>query len=284
MSYLIIGKNGQAAWAMARALSDRGLSFDIVGSGDIDLSLNPKAANTIITGKSYDAVINCSAFTHVDKAETEQTAAHNLNAEAPAEMARVCAEYGIGFVHYSTDYVFDGKKRSPYTPVDAVNPVNVYGKTKALGEKGVLSAGGQSLILRTSWVYDGTGSNFLTTMLRLAQTHDTLSIVEDQIGRPTYATHLAEATLAALRHMPETSRLYHVTNSGDPITWASFARAIFDSAGLSPAINPISTAEFGAPATRPVYSVLDCTDFEADFKHALPRWQDGLTRALKERL
>lgn len=284
MSYLIIGKNGQVARALTRALSSRGLSFESVDSNDIDLIQDPKAANVKIAERPYNAVINCAAFTHVDKAETEQTAAQNLNTEAPTEMARLCAKRGVPFVHFSTDYVFDGKKQSPYEPNDETNPLNVYGFTKAKGEDGVLAAGGRSLILRTSWVYDGTGANFLTTMLRLAQTHDTLSIVNDQTGRPTYAGHLAEACLSALQNIPQTSKLYHVTNTGTPVSWAEFARAIFNAVNMSPTIKAVSTADFGAPAPRPAYSVLNCADFETDFKHTIPRWRDALAQALQERL
>lgn len=281
-AYLIVGQNGQVSRAMQRSLTARSMSFEVIGSVGTDLSKNPEAANAIISKGAYAAVINCSAYTHVDKAETDIQAAENLNTHGPAHMAKACAQSGTPFLHLSTDYVFDGRKGAPYVPSDNSHPLNVYGRTKAAGEQGVLNAGGQSLVIRTSWVYDGTGANFLTTMLRLAKTHKTLSIVDDQIGRPTYAGHLAEACLAALKHMPETPALYHVTNTGEPVSWAGFARAIFNAVGLSPEITPISTETFAAPAPRPAYSILSTTAFEQTFNHPLQPWQTGLMHALQE--
>ncbi|MGJ8563415.1 MAG: dTDP-4-dehydrorhamnose reductase [Alphaproteobacteria bacterium] len=281
-AYLIVGQNGQVSRAMQRSLTARSMPFKVIGSADSDLSKNPEAANAIISKGTYAAVINCSAYTHVDKAETDIQSAEKLNTHAPAHMAKACAQSGTPFLHLSTDYVFDGRKGAPYLPSDQTNPLNVYGRTKAAGEQEVLKAGGQSLIVRTSWVYDGIGANFLTTMLRLAKTHKALSIVDDQIGRPTYAGHLAEACLAALLHMPETPALYHVTNTGKPVSWAKFARAIFNASSFSPEITPISTEAFAAPAPRPAYSVLSTSAFEQTFNHPLQPWQTGLMHALQE--
>jgi len=169
-----------------------------------------------------------------------------------------------------------------YAPNDKRNPLNAYSRSKAAGERAVIAAGGQSLILRTSWVYDGTGKNFLTTMLRLAKQRAHLDIVNDQFGRPTYAGHLAESCIAALEHMPSSPKIYHVSNSGPIISWADFAAAIFERAKLYPEINPVTAAQFSSRTQRPANSVLDISDFEQNFHYPLEPWEIGLELAFHE--
>ena len=277
---LIFGRHGQLARALATSLRAQGRPFRTVGSAECDLASDPEACAAHI--RTASAVINASGYTAVDAAETESAPNRALNATAPGVMAAACAKRGVPFIHVSTDYVFKGDARSPY-PADApLSPLNAYGHAKAAGERAVQAAGGHSLVARTSWVYDGTGKNFLTTMLRLAE-RGTLGVVADQIGRPTYAGHLAEALLAALDHGWQGQTTAHIQNTGPATSWAGFARAIFEGAGEDVTVNPIPTSQYPTPAARPAYSVLDTSAFEADFNHPLEDWRTGLALALQER-
>lgn len=287
MSLLIFGKNGQLSQALQRALSGRRDSFHCYGRNKLDLLSEPEKAANIIRQIKPSAVINAAAFTDVNGAETQEARANILNAKAPGLMAMACQSAKIPFIHISTDYVFDGTKHGLYQPQDKRNPLNAYGRSKAAGERAVMAAGGQSLILRTSWVYDGTGQNFLTTMLRLAEQQisqqSVLKLVNDQFGRPTYAGHLAEGCLAALKAMPKTPQIYHLTNSGPVISWADFAAAIFKEAKIQPDIIPVSASEFPSPAKRPTNSALDISRFERDFDYPMEGWDIGLKLAFQER-
>ena len=282
MSILIFGKNGQLSRALRRSLTARKTKFICYGRDKIDLISHPERSSNIIFEVKPSAVINASAFTDVNGAEKLSAEANILNAKAPGIMAAACRSANIPFIHISTDYVFDGKKTEAYVPNDNRNPLNAYGRSKAAGERAVIAAGGQSLILRTSWVYDGTGKNFVTTMLRLAKERTHLDIVNNQFGRPTYAGHLAESCLAALEHMPSSPKIYHVSNSGPVISWADFAAAIFSYAKIQPDINPVSAAQFSNGAQRPANSVLNIQDFERDFNHPLEPWEMGLELAFHE--
>lgn len=282
MSILIFGKNGQLSRALGRSLRACGSDYLCYGRHELDLMAHPEKSADIIRRTKPDAVINACAFTDVDGAETRTAEANILNAKAPGIMAAACQSAKIPFIHISTDYVFDGLKTGSYHPADKRNPLNAYGRSKAAGERAVMAAGGRSIILRTSWLYDGTGKNFLTTMLRLARTQTHLDLVSTQFGRPTYAGHLAEASLSALDNMPSQPKIYHVSNSGPIVSWADFASAIFERAGLHPDINPVTDAHFPRPAKRPANSVFDISDFERDFNYPLEPWQIGLELAFHE--
>ena len=282
MSLLIFGKNGQLARALQRSLIARGSEFSCYGRDEIDLISSPEDSAAIIRQTKPRAVINACAFTDVNGAEAQSVEANILNAKAPSIMAAACSSANIPFIHISTDYVFDGKKTGAYQPHDKRNPLNTYGRSKAAGERAVIAAGGQSLILRTSWLYDGTGKNFLTTMLRLAKTRAYLDIVADQFGRPTYAGHLAEGCLAALIHMPSSPKIYHVSNSGPVISWADFAATIFELAKVRPQINRVSSSQFPSSTQRPTNSALNISGFEQDFQHPLEPWDAGLKLAFHE--
>ena len=278
---LIFGRNGQLARALRRSLLARGDTPRMVGSRDCDLADAPERCTAHIGG--VRAVINASAFTRVDAAEGAEHANTALNARAPGAMAAACARAGLPFVHVSTDYVFGDTEPAPI-PTDAPRrPLNAYGRAKAAGERAVAAAGGDSLVVRTSWVFDGTGANFLSTMLRLADTRDEVGVVADQIGRPTHAGHLAEAILAALDAGVEGHAVHHVQGSGRPVSWAGFARAIFEAADLPTRVAPIPTSAYPTPAARPAWSVLDTSGFEAATGHTLQDWRDGLDLALWER-
>ena len=286
----VIGKTGQLARALLREGEDLGHEIIALDREALDLASSPQAIEFAIEmlPSGVDAIIIAAAYTAVDAAETDAETAYAVNAAAPAAIARACARHDIPLVHISTDYVFAGDADQPYQPDDDTDPLGIYGASKLDGELAVLEAGARAIILRTSWVYDGTGKNFLTTMLRLSETRDELRVVDDQIGRPTFAGHLARATLKAaetLANEPdlETS-VYHVTGGGKPISWADFASAIFQATDRSTRVERIPGSEYPTPAERPSYSVLDTDSFERTFRHPLPEWQKGLAAALEERI
>lgn len=278
MTVLVFGRTGQVAMELqARA------DVMALGRDQADLS-DPAACAAVIRQTRPEAVINAAAYTAVDQAESEADLAAVVNSAAPAAMAQACAKLGIPFVHISTDYVFDGSGQAPW-PIDApTGPLGAYGRTKLMGEEGVRSAGGPHAILRTSWVVSAHGKNFVKTMLRLGAERDRLTIVADQIGGPTAAGDIAEASLsiaAQLGDDPSKSGTYHFSGAPD-VSWADFAREIFAQAGLSCAVEDIPTSDFHTPAKRPANSRMDCSATEATFGIARPDWRQSLTRILKD--
>lgn len=233
------------------------------------------------------AVINAAAYTAVYAAEQDAAGARRVNSDAPGLIARWCADHAVPFVHYSTDYVFDGKGSVPYTEQDATAPLNVYGVTKRDGEQGVREAGGRHLIFRTAWVYAAHGRNFLRTMLRLSADHDSVRVVSDQIGTPTSAQLIADITALALIHPVKHSGTWHLTASGQT-SWAGFAEAIFAEAyrqGVlkkTPQVVSISSAEYPAQVQRPAWSVLDNRRLQREMGLILPPWQQGLQQVIGE--
>jgi dTDP-4-dehydrorhamnose reductase len=278
MKLLVFGKTGQVARELARLVPDA----TFLGRDEADLA-NPAACAAAISKTDADAVINAAAWTAVDKAETEEAAATVVNGEAPAAMARAAAARGKPFLHISTDYVFDGSGTRPFAPDHPTAPQNAYGRSKLAGEQGVRAAGGNHLILRTSWVVSAHGANFVKTMLRLGAERETLNVVADQIGGPTPAAAIAEALIAAASAMTQGALGGTHHFSGQPDTsWADFARAIMAEAGLSCRITDIPTAEYPTPARRPLNSRLDCSAFTAAFGIPRPDWRQGLAAIVKE--
>ncbi|GAA4226738.1 dTDP-4-dehydrorhamnose reductase [Sagittula marina] len=274
---LVFGKSGQVSRELARQADVTAL-----GREDCDL-MQPGAAAQAIAEHAPSVVINASAYTAVDRAETETEAALRLNAQAPGEMARACATRGLPFLHISTDYVFDGSGTAPWTETDPVAPKNAYGQTKLEGEQAVRDSGAQALILRTSWVFSAHGTNFVKTMLRLSETRDHLSIVGDQVGGPTPAADIAATLLTCARAMQEgqPGGTYHY--AGQPaVSWAGFAREIFCQAGKTTVVEDIPTTAYPTPAQRPLNSRLDCAKLATDFSVNQPAWQDSLSRVLRE--
>ncbi|WP_089272753.1 dTDP-4-dehydrorhamnose reductase [Puniceibacterium sediminis] len=278
MKILMFGQTGQVASEVQRQGDVIALGRDVA-----DLS-DPAACAAAITAHRPDAVINAAAWTAVDRAEEEEAATRMINAEAPGAMARACAELGIPFVHISTDYVFDGTGQAPWRETDPVSPQNAYGRTKLAGEEAVVAAGGTYAILRTSWVFSAHGANFVKTMLRLAQTRDALNVVDDQIGGPTPADAIAAACLniaGQLSQDASKSGIYHF--GGQPaVSWADFARAIFDRAGRGVTVTGIPTRDYPTPAARPLNSRLDCAAIGVAFGIRAPDWQAGLVRVLHD--
>jgi dTDP-4-dehydrorhamnose reductase len=236
--------------------------------------------------------LNAAAYTAVDKAESDAVHAFAINAEAVGDLAILCKLWGSLLIHISTDYVFDGQGKEPYREVDPTSPLGVYGASKLLGEKLAFNTYERVLVIRTSWVYSAYGKNFVKTMLRLMGEKESLGVVDDQHGRPTYAADLASAILdicALYQTVPFDVRrndarfrgIYHYADEG-AITWYDFARAIASLSGSSCEINPIPTSAYPTPARRPAYSVLDTNRIEATFRLRIPDWKESLRRCLEK--
>lgn len=280
MTIAVIGTTGQLGRALMRAGGN-----DVCGFNRADLDLSKANAGDFILAlpRTITGVVLAAAYTQVDKAQDQPEYAHRVNAAASHEIAQACAARGLPLIYISTDYVFGGDKPGAYTETDNPNPINLYGQSKRDGERAILAAGGPACILRTSWLFDEQGSNFLTTMLRLGNDNATLEIVGDQIGRPTYAPELARAALTvmnALRRRRKIAPIYHVAGSGNPVSWAQFAAYIFKQAGRSPAITVVTSAQYKTPARRPKNSVLDTSLYDRDFG-SLPLWTDSASTAIK---
>jgi dTDP-4-dehydrorhamnose reductase len=277
MKILVFGRTGQVATEIQRLAEVTALGREVA-----DLA-QPEVCAAAIRHHAPDLVINAAAYTAVDRAEAEEELACAINGAAPGAMARACADLGIPFCHVSTDYVFDGSGTAPRAPSDPVAPCNAYGRSKLAGEEAVRAAGGQSAILRTSWVFSAHGGNFVKTMLRLSETRDALTVVEDQIGGPTPAADIAAALLTMGRAMVagHAGGLYHFSGAPDA-SWADFAREIFAQAGRATVVTGIPTSAYPTPAMRPRNSRLDCRRLEAEFGIGRPDWRAGLSRVLKE--
>jgi dTDP-4-dehydrorhamnose reductase len=275
---LVIGQTGQLARALARQVDDA----ITVPRATFDLSADPadcrRVLDRLIDQHRPRGIINAAAYTQVDRAESERALAFRINAETPTLIAQACARETIPFVHISTDYVFDGRHTRPWREDDPIGPRNVYGQSKLAGELGVQDAGGQAAILRTSWVYDLLGRNFVTTMLRAAEDTSELRVVDDQLGRPTHANVLATSALAALGQ----SGIFHVSGSGKPVSWAGFASEIFRFAEWDIRITPVPSSDYPTAATRPSFSVLDLSKYEQTIA-PLPDWRETLREALNQR-
>jgi dTDP-4-dehydrorhamnose reductase len=283
MRALVFGKTGQVARALLAAGPTHDVMITSLGRDAADLS-DPQACAAVIARSDADVVINAAAWTAVDAAETQEEAAHIINAAAPIAMAQACAAKGLSFVHLSTDYVFDGSDGAPWTPDAPTGPLSAYGRTKLAGEQGIASAAGTFAILRTAWVFDATGQNFVTTMLRLSETRDTLSVVSDQHGGPTPAAAIADACLIVAKALvadQSKSGIYHFSGAPD-ISWAGFAQAIFATAKRDVVVTDITTAAYPTPAERPANSRLDCTSLLDTFGISRPDWQQNLTDMLRQ--
>ena len=290
MKILLTGKNGQLGFELQRALAPLG-EVVAVGTQDCDLA-DADALRELVRRVAPDVIVNPAAYTAVDKAESDEATARAVNAVAPAILGEEGAKLGALVLHYSTDYVFDGTAKKPYREDDPTAPLGVYGRSKLAGEHALRASGAQHLILRTAWVYAARGNNFLRTMLRVGAERDEVRVVDDQIGAPTSARRIADATASALEQWlgadaTERAGTYHLTSAGRA-SWFDFATGIFEHAvarGLIarvPRVQPIATAEYPTRARRPAYSVLDCSRFENAFGIQLPDWRVGLESVLDE--
>lgn len=281
---LVTGANGQLGWELGQLASTYpAFEFILVDRSQLDLSL-PDSFEKIIVAIAPDCIINTAAYTAVDKSETEKELAYTVNATAVQALAHISKKLAIPFITYSTDYVFDGEATEPYLPTTKVDPVNYYGSTKAAGESMAMEANEHSIIIRTSWVFSTHGNNFVKTMLRLMKERESLNIVADQKGRPTYARDLAKATMQMVQLLDagqSIKGIFHFANQGET-TWFDFAAKIKAIAGLSCALNPIDSAAFPTPAKRPKYSVLSTQKIEALLTSPIPNWEDALQDCIHE--
>lgn len=281
---LVTGANGQVGFELQRSLASLG-GVIAVTRGEMDLASEASIVAALNEHRPC-VIVNPAAYTAVDRAESDREQAMAVNATAPGIIARWAADNGARLVHYSTDYVFDGTKADPYVEGDTINPQSVYGESKWLGEEAVRAAGGLHLILRTSWVYGHHGSNFLKTILRLAQERNSLNVVADQIGAPTSAAMIADVTRAIVDRSDVSGDLtgtYHLTAHGST-SWHGYAAHIVRTASAGniklaltlDALKPISTEEYPTPAKRPANSRLDCTKLKGRFGVTLSAWQEGV--------
>ena len=294
MRILLLGKYGQLGWELHRSLQCLGqvLAYDYP---EIDFTV-PSSLRRLVEDSQPQIVINAAAYTDVDKAESEVERARLINAEAPALLAEICCSLGAALIHYSTDYVFDGQKRTPYTEEDVPNPLNVYGQTKLAGDQAVLQAGGTNLIFRTAWVYSSRRDSFVSKVLSWAHSQRELRVVEDQVSNPTWARALAEITAQLLAKagvdplpwLSERRGLYHLAGWGftSRLEWAK-AILLNDTNAAHQVIKrvlPARSIEFPAPAKRPHFSALDCSKFEKAFALRLPDWKIALQLAMEEQI
>jgi len=290
MKILLLGKNGQVGWELQRSLAPLG-EVIALGSAEANFTDLDGLAETV-RAVAPDVIVNAAAHTAVDKAESEPELARTINALAPAVLAEQAKLLNTLFIHYSTDYVFDGSGDTPWLESDATDPLSVYGASKREGEQLIQQSGCQHLIFRTSWVYGARGGNFAKTMLRLAQERDSMKVIDDQIGAPTGAELLSDVTAHALRAArlnPELSGLYHLVAAGET-SWHGYARFVLDFAQragvalkVSPeAIEAVPTSVFPTPAKRPHNSRLNTEKLQNTFDLHLPSWQAGVERMLAE--
>ena len=291
MKLLLLGGNGQVGRELRRSLAPLGelvvATRDGIGADAVADFDQAHALAGLVRAAAPDVVVNAAAYTAVDRAESEPEAAFRINAEAPAALAQACASVDALLLHYSTDYVFNGRGTRPYCEDDATAPLGVYGASKLAGEAAIRASGARHAILRTAWVYAAHSANFLRTMLRLAGERDELRVVADQVGAPTPAAWIADATAAILCHGIGQSGTWHLTQAGET-SWHGFASEIVEQAhalGLlprMPKVIPISTADYPTPAQRPAYSVLDTARLRHDFGITPPDWREGLRQTLAE--
>lgn len=284
---LISGQQGQVSQALQQRLQNMG-ELIVLGRDQLDLS-QPESIRPVVRDIKPDLIINAAAHTAVDQAESEPDLAFAINATSPGVFAEEAAALGIPLIHYSTDYVFDGSKAGAWVESDAPNPLGVYGSSKLAGERAIAAAGGQHLILRTSWVYSLTGRNFLLTMQRLLQEREKLSIVADQIGAPTWAGTIAASTGALIERWrdgaPGAWGVYHLTASGET-SWFGFAEAIgqqlINSGKPCAVLEPIASSAYPTPAARPLNSRLDCSLLQREWGVSQPDWHDALLECLAQ--
>ncbi len=287
---LLLGKNGQVGWELQRALMPLG---EIIALDSAQLNLaDTQAMRQRVQQIKPDMIVNAAAYTAVDKAETDADSALAINGIAPGILAEEAKKIDALLVHYSTDYIFDGRKLGAYNEEDMPSPLSVYGKTKLAGEQAIRATGAKHLIFRTSWVYGARGKNFLLTMLRLAKERDELRIVHDQIGAPTWSRSIAEVSAQVLAQLSaphaakdlieKVSGTYHLTSAGN-VSWHDFAAAIMRIAQVQPAprLTTITTAEYPLPAPRPHNSVLSNAKLRGAFNLACGGWEENLKLCLE---
>jgi len=282
VNILVTGANGQLGSELKALSNAYPYTFFFTCKDQLDIT-DKHAVVDFIEKNRINAIINCAAYTAVDKAESEQERADKINHQAVKHLALIAKERNIKLVHISTDYVFDGMNHKPYLETDGTNPQSIYGKTKLLGEDALLHVKlPNSVIIRTSWVYSSYGANFVKTMLRLGHEREILGVVCDQVGTPTYARDLAQTILEILPKIDTTqTEIYHYSNEG-VASWYDFAKEIMKVAKLTCKVNPIETKAYPTPAKRPHYSVLNKAKMKEDFALEIPYWKESLAHCLSQ--
>jgi len=294
MKILVTGKNGQLGRSIHKLVNTDAKidnnqysnDFIFVGRGELDLSSESSIGHYFNNNDKFDIIINCAAYTAVDKAEEEQELANQVNHLAVKQLAGIAKEQKAKLIHTSTDYVFNGESDKPYLETDTANPINVYGETKLAGEqalKEIMPA--NAIIIRTSWVYSEYGNNFVSTMLRLGKDRDEINVVSDQIGSPTYATDLAEVILKIIgnkeyKNKKQSTEIYHYSNKGK-VSWYDFAKEIFKIAGVGCKVNPITTQQYPTPAQRPRNTLMSKDKIIEKFEVEILDWKESLQACIK---
>ena len=279
MRILVTGANGQLGNCLRKTFSnDTDLEVVYTDVQDLDIT-DREEVDHFIRENNFDFIVNCAAYTAVDRAETDDLKAAAINTVAVGNIAQAAAKHRVKVIHISTDYVFNGENYRPYEENDEPYPRSIYGRTKLEGEGILTSFCQDALIIRTAWLYSEFGGNFVKTMLRLASEHKSINVVADQIGSPTYAGDLADAIHHILRHNKWLPGIYHFTNEG-VASWFDFSKAIFELAGKNVEVNPIPTSQYPTPAKRPLYSVLSKMKIKNTYGVKIPYWRDSLKKCL----
>ena len=286
MRVLITGSNGQLGSEIKELASGyENLECIFRDLPELDIC-DTKALTSCIVDENINAVINCAAYTAVDKAEEDSEIAEQVNAKGVLNLVNALKKVDGKLIHISTDYVFDGNHSQPYKESDPISPVGVYGLTKRAGELAVLKSSIDAIVIRTSWLYSAYGNNFVKTMLRLGNDKESIQVVFDQLGTPTYAKDLAKTCLdilsdASSTNLSKKGSLYHYSNEG-VTSWYDFAKAIMEFSNIDCNVIPIETKDYLTQAIRPLYSVLDKSKIKSDFKVTIPHWRDSLTNCIKK--
>lgn len=283
MNILVTGCNGQLGKEFQKISHyDNEHLWYFTDIDNLDICNNDSVAE-YFTNNKIDICINCAAYTAVDKAEDEEVKAHAINADAVQNIANACRTHDSLLIHISTDYVFDGNIERPYIEDDKKSPNSIYGKTKSEGEDNIISSGCSYIIVRTSWLYSSFGNNFVKTMLRLGSQRESINVVNDQNGNPTWAYDLANAIMILIQKVGNNKikEIFNYSNEGI-IPWCNFAEAIFSIAGIKCKVNPISTAEYNSKANRPSFSALDKTKIKEYAGIRIPFWRDSLIKCIEE--
>jgi len=284
MKVLVTGRNGQLG-SEIHSISEQYDNFEFIFTSSLNLDIsNEEAVFSFFNNHQFDAVINCAAYTAVDKAEDEFENANAVNHLGVQYIVENCEQKNIRLIHISTDYVFDGSNNVAYKETDPVSPIGVYGKTKRLGEEVILNSSLNAIIIRTSWVYSTFGNNFVKTMIRLGKEKDELGVIVDQVGTPTNTNDLASACLTILSEANNWNQkvsIYHYSNNG-VTSWYDFATEIMTIANLDCKVNPIESFEYPTKALRPNYSVLNKRKIVQDFDLKIPHWKESLVKMIKQ--
>ena len=282
MNILVTGASGQLGSTIRAMVADLNNDFNFVFASSSDLDITDyEEVHTLLHKQHFAYCINCAAYTHVDNAESQTELAQRINITGARNLALNCAATNTVLIHISTDFVFDGYLNEPYKEEDLARPIGSYGDTKYKGERAIINNLEQHFILRTSWLYSEFGNNFMKTMIRLGSERETLAVVYDQVGTPTYTKDLAHFIFYIINTKSADYGVYHYSNEG-VASWYDFAKAIFEAQKLPVALTPILSSEYPTPAERPKFSVLDKAKVKTTFGISIPYWKDSLAIALKE--